>query len=240
MKNILDLGCGTGDLIRRLHKEKKDCNLYGIDFSSANIKTCIKKNKFGNVFFNVGVGENIEFEDNFFDEVYCMEVLEHVEDFDKTMKEIKRVLKDGRQLTLTVPLKKSEIILMTLNPNYFEQAGHHRFFSKDDILNELRTNKFDIKKYTAYNSIEHIYWAYAFKKGRNIISQLGVIDKKLPRIMRILVILLSREILTLRKSAKKPWHYMAISFLHIGYPFGLLLDKLYINKKQKIICINKK
>ena len=240
MRNILDLGCGTGDLIRRLHKEKKDCTFYGIDFSLDNIKNCISKNEFDNVFFNMGIGEKIEFEDNFFDEVYCMEVLEHVKDFEKTMQEIKRVLKKDGKLTLTVPIKKSETILIKLNPNYFYQVGHKRFFSKEDILNELKTYKFNIKKYTAYNSIEHIYWAYAFKRGRNIISQLGVINKKLPRIMRILVILLSREILTLRKSAKKPWHYLAILILHVGYPFGLLLDKLYINKKQKIVCINKK
>jgi len=240
MKNILDLGCGIGDLIRCLHKEKKDCNFYGIDISSDNIKTCIKKNEFDNVFFNVGVGENIEFEDDFFDEIYCMEVLEHVTDFEETINEIKRVLKKDGRLTLTVPLKESEIILMKLNPNYFEQAGHNRLFSKEDILNELKTHKFEIKKYTAYNSIEHIYWAYAFKKGRNIVNQLGVIDKKFSKIMNILVILFSREILVLRKSAKRPWHYLAILILHVGYPFGLLLDKMCINKKQKIVCINKK
>jgi ubiquinone/menaquinone biosynthesis C-methylase UbiE len=173
MKNILDLGCGSGDLIRHLNKEKKDCNFYGIDFSSENIKTCISKNKFDNIFFKQGVGEKLEFEDDFFEEVYCMEVLEHVDSFEKTINEIKRVLKKGGKLTLTVPLKKSEIILMKLNPNYFEQAGHNRFFSKEDILNALKIHKFKMEKYTAYNSIEHIYWAYAFKKGRNIISQLG-------------------------------------------------------------------
>jgi len=240
VKNILDVGCGSGDLIRRLHKEKKDCNFYGIDISPKNIMTCISRNEFDNVFFKEGKGEKIEFKDDLFDEIYCTEVLEHVKDFHKTMKEIKRVLKNEGKLTLTVPIKESELILLKLNPNYFKQAGHHRFFSKEDILNELKIHKFEVEKYVAYNSIEHIYWAYAFKRGRNIISQLGVIDKKLPRIMRILVILLSREILTLRKGTTNPLHYLAIYLLHIGYPFGLLLDKLYINKKQKIVCINKK
>ena len=239
-KNILDVGCGSGDLIRRLHKENKDWNFYGIDISSENIKTCRSKNEFNNIFFKEGRGEKLEFEDNLFDEIHCTEVLEHVEDFNKTMKEIKRVLKNGGKLTLTVPIKESELILLTLNPKYFEQAGHHRFFSKEDILNELKRYKFEVTKYVAYNSIEHIYWAYAFKRGRNLISQLGIIDKKLPRIMRILVILLSREILTLRKGTKNLLHYLAICLLHVGYPFGLLLDKLHINKKQKVVCINRK
>ena len=238
VKNILDVGCGSGELIKRLHKKNKDYNFYGIDISSENIKTCISRNKFDNVFFKEGRGEELEFKDNLFDEIHCTEVLEHVENFEKTMKEIKRVLKDGGKLTLTVPIKESELILLKLNPNYFKQAGHHRFFSKEDILNELKKYGFQVKKYVAYNSIEHIYWAYAFKRGRNLISQLGVIDKKLPRIMRILVILLSREILTLRKGTKNLLHYCAICILHVGYPFGLLLDKLYINKKQKVVCIN--
>ena len=239
-KNILDVGCGSGDLIRLLHKEEKDCNFYGVDISSENIKTCRSRNEFDNVFFKKGKGEELKFKDNVFDEVYCTEVLEHVDDFNKTMKEIKRVLKNGGKLTLTVPIKESELVLLKFNPNYFKQAGHHRFFSKEDILNELKDYNFEVKKYVAYNSIEHIYWAYAFKRGRNLISQLGVIDKKLPRIMRILVILLSREILTLRKGTTNPLHYLAICLLHVGYPFGLLLDKLCINKKQKIVCINRK
>jgi len=240
VKNILDVGCGSGDLIRRLHKENKDCNFYGVDISSENIKVCKDRNKFDNVFFKEGKGEVLEFEDNLFDEVHCTEVLEHVEDFEKTMGEIKRVLKDGGKLTLTVPIKESEEILLKLNPDYFKQAGHHRFFSKKDILGELERYKFEITKYVAYNSIEHIYWAYAFKNGRNLVSQLGVIDRKLPRIMRLLVVLLSREILTLRKGTKNLLHYIAICLLHVGYPFGLLLDKLYINKKQKVVCVNRK
>ena len=44
IKNILDVGCGSGELIRHLHKEEKDCNFYGIDISSENIKSCIITN----------------------------------------------------------------------------------------------------------------------------------------------------------------------------------------------------
>ena len=41
MKRILDIGCGTGDLIRSLHDERKNCDFYGIDPSSENIKMCM-------------------------------------------------------------------------------------------------------------------------------------------------------------------------------------------------------
>lgn len=239
MKKILDIGCGSGELINSLNNKERS-EIWGIDISSENINKCIKNNKYKNTFFKIGVGEKLEFKEDYFDEIYCMEVLEHVNNLEKTIHEIKRVLKGNGKLTISVPLKDSEVILGKLNPDYFKQIGHKRFFSKQDIIRILKENKFKIKKYTAYNSIEHIYWRYAFKKGRKITSQLGVIDKKLPRIMRILVMALSREIVQLRKNTKNPIHYIAILILHLGYPFGLLLDSICTNKKQKVSCINKK
>jgi len=240
MKKILDLGCGTGELIRLIEKEEANSKIFGIDYSKKNILTCNLKNNKKNISFKVGVAEKIPFKKNYFDEVYCIEVLEHVKDLEKSLKEIKRVLKNRGKLILSVPLKESEVILKKFNPNYPKQIGHNRFFSKEDLKKILSKNKFIIKGYLAYNSIEHLYWAHAFKKGRFITSQLGVINKKLPFYWRLMVIMFSREIVNLRKSTKNPLNYLIILILHLGYPFGLIMDKILINKKQKVICINKK
>ena len=43
-KNILDIGCGDGELLRNLEKKNK-CNCYGIDFSQNLIKIARKKSK---------------------------------------------------------------------------------------------------------------------------------------------------------------------------------------------------
>ncbi len=48
-KNILDIGCGDGELLRTLKKKKK-CNCYGIDFSENLIKIAKKKSKNINYF----------------------------------------------------------------------------------------------------------------------------------------------------------------------------------------------
>ena len=48
-KNILDIGCGDGKLLRVL-KEKKNCNCYGIDFSENLIDVAKKKSKNINYF----------------------------------------------------------------------------------------------------------------------------------------------------------------------------------------------
>ena len=43
-KNVLDIGCGDGELLRNLEKKNK-CNCYGIDFSQNLIKIARKKSK---------------------------------------------------------------------------------------------------------------------------------------------------------------------------------------------------
>lgn len=43
-KNVLDVGCGDGELLRNL-KKKKQCNCYGIDFSQNLIRVAQKKSK---------------------------------------------------------------------------------------------------------------------------------------------------------------------------------------------------
>ena len=43
-KNVLDVGCGDGELLRKL-KKKKQCNCYGIDFSQNLIRVAQKKSK---------------------------------------------------------------------------------------------------------------------------------------------------------------------------------------------------
>ena len=43
-KNVLDIGCGEGELLRNLKKKNK-CNCYGIDFSQKLIKIAKQKSK---------------------------------------------------------------------------------------------------------------------------------------------------------------------------------------------------
>jgi ubiquinone/menaquinone biosynthesis C-methylase UbiE len=52
----------------------------------------------------IGGIENNPFENNNFDLVLCLEVLEHIENYQGAIKEIYRILKDGGRLLLTVPL----------------------------------------------------------------------------------------------------------------------------------------
>jgi SAM-dependent methyltransferase len=91
---ILDFGCGDGNLERFIYDFFTNCKYYGIDVSKASIEKAnmLKKR---NSKFELFDGENIPFQDNYFDIIIVANVFHHI-DFkfhNKILKEIYRVLK---------------------------------------------------------------------------------------------------------------------------------------------------
>jgi ubiquinone/menaquinone biosynthesis C-methylase UbiE len=240
MKKVLDVGCGTGNLLNYLAKRKKQSLFWGVDVEKEIIERA-EKNKFSNrETFKVTDAKKLPFEDNFFDEVYCHEVLEHVGDLDETLNEIKRILKSKGKFRITVPIKESEMILIKYNKEYPAQVGHRRFFSKEKIQRVLREKGFKIKFYETSNSIEHIFWKNIFKRGGKIINQLGEVDKRPSKIMRVSSLALSRDIFYNKDQTKNKYYKFIMNFFILSYPIIFLLDLILLNKKQKIICTNEK
>ena len=156
------------------------------------------------------------------------------------LSEIKRVLKKDGKLKITVPLEESEKILIKYNKNYPNQVGHRRFFSRKKIEEILKNKGFKIKFYMACNSIEHLFWQNIFKKGGKIINQLGELDKRPSRIVRISSLALSREIFYNKNQTKNKYYKFIMNFFILLYPITLLLDSILLNKKQKLVAINEK
>lgn len=97
---ILDAGCGTGELTKRI--AKKCFKIIGIDISRSAIAIA-KKKASKNCKFKYGNIEKLEFPDNYFDKVICVETLEHLLKPKIVLREFKRVLKSEGQLVLCVP-----------------------------------------------------------------------------------------------------------------------------------------
>ena len=93
--NFLDLGCGDSPY-RFLLNEKT--NIYhGIDIIDS---TKFDYSRTDILHFD---GLNIPFEDNYFDNLICTEVLEHVLEFQSLVNEVHRVLKPGGSALFTIP-----------------------------------------------------------------------------------------------------------------------------------------
>ncbi len=97
VKTVLEVGCGNGQLINKLHKGGFDC--YGVDVSEEGLKYVKCKKKLMNA-------DYLYFKDNSFDLVICSDVLEHLslEVYKKTLDELMRVSK--KYILITTPYKQ--------------------------------------------------------------------------------------------------------------------------------------
>jgi 2-polyprenyl-6-hydroxyphenyl methylase / 3-demethylubiquinone-9 3-methyltransferase len=94
-KKVLDIGCGGGILAEEF--ALIGCQIIGIDPSASSLATArAHAQQAGlDIDYRVGSGEDLPFADESFEIVYCSDVLEHVNDLEKVISEIRRVLKPG-------------------------------------------------------------------------------------------------------------------------------------------------
>ncbi|WP_297555911.1 ubiquinone/menaquinone biosynthesis methyltransferase [Thermococcus sp.] len=99
---ILDVACGTGDMIRcmmkRLEKRGVPARFYGLDCSERMLEIAKKKVPFAEL--KVGNAEDIPFPEGSFDLVSVAFGLRNFSEREKTISEIHRVLKQGGILLL--------------------------------------------------------------------------------------------------------------------------------------------
>jgi len=94
---VLDLGCGTGELLAHLQKHK-GCTGYGVELDDANVLACAQRGV--NVIqLNLEEGLSI-FEDQSFDVVLQLETLQHLRNTEAMLRETARV---GRMGVVSFP-----------------------------------------------------------------------------------------------------------------------------------------
>ena len=97
---IMDAGCGHGAITDELLK-KGATNIIGVDGSEERIKNySLKYENTSYIKSEISKLENLPFEDNTFDKIFCRFVLHHVTGPSKILNEYKRVLKKGGLLVL--------------------------------------------------------------------------------------------------------------------------------------------
>jgi 2-polyprenyl-6-hydroxyphenyl methylase/3-demethylubiquinone-9 3-methyltransferase len=94
-RRLLDVGCGGGYLCEEFAKTGFDVT--GIDLSQNTLRAAREHATQSSLRINYeeGRAEAIPFSDSSFDYVSCCDVLEHVDDINKAISEIARVLKPG-------------------------------------------------------------------------------------------------------------------------------------------------
>ena len=93
-QRALDLGCGTGEMMKMLLQSDDQRELYGIDLSEKMLSVAEGKLS-GKVQLVLGDSEHLPFVDNFFDVVYCNDSFHHYPAPENVIREVQRVLKPG-------------------------------------------------------------------------------------------------------------------------------------------------
>jgi ubiquinone/menaquinone biosynthesis C-methylase UbiE len=137
---ILDIGCGTGQLMKELEAYG---TVTGIDISERAVAYCKERG----LSPDVGSADKLPYPDNFFDTVVIMDVLEHLENDSLGAQELLRVLKTGGTAIITVPA------FMFLWSVTDELSNHYRRYTRKELVNLLQKNGLIIKRTTYFNTL---------------------------------------------------------------------------------------
>ncbi|TSC88529.1 MAG: type 11 methyltransferase [Microgenomates group bacterium Gr01-1014_7] len=110
---VLDLGCGDGYYSYLLSSFSP--KITGIDNHVAAIESAKRQVRKKNVRFIIGDAEKLPFPENSFDKIVMSEIIEHVKDDIRVLKEARRVLKPGGILVLTTPNKNYPFLWDPIN-----------------------------------------------------------------------------------------------------------------------------
>jgi len=143
---ILDIGCGIGHSLDYLSQFSK--NLVGID---TDLISLLYAQKTTQASYVLTKAEKLPFKDNTFDKIISFNVLEHIENDKKVVKEIKRVSKDKAEILIWVPSLEGLRTDSELKKLMHEQeSGHEKHFRDGyymkDLKNLLTENKIKIIK----------------------------------------------------------------------------------------------
>ena len=146
---VLDIGCGSGLNVKRLHEKSSKAKTYGIDYSSTSVETAKTLNreevKQGSVDIIKANVQEMPFEDERFDIVTAFETVYFWPTIVESFREVKRILKPQGQFC----------IIMDANGIYddelkeIEKQENCKFYTDEELTIYLKEAGFS--KITIYN-----------------------------------------------------------------------------------------
>ena len=143
---VLDMGCGGGRhafaLYRRgAHVTALDMDAAELEDVSAMFAAMAQEGEApegASAAAVRGTAYGLPFADATFDRVVCSEVLEHLHEDSRAMRELTRVLKPGGLMAVTVPRWGPELVCWALSSAYHEaEGGHVRIYRGSELTRRL-------------------------------------------------------------------------------------------------------
>ncbi len=130
-KRVLDVGCGVISVINVI--KESSAEFYGIDTLMDEYKKLYVLD--GTVHWSSGRGEEIPFEDGWFDIVFCTNIIDHADEPGRVAGELFRILRPGGNLVLTVDIFQHE---------EGRDPAHPHAFTSGYVDNLLAQNGFEV------------------------------------------------------------------------------------------------
>ena len=145
---MLDAGSGDGNninfLLNFFASRKIKIKLTALDYNKVRLE---RLRKIKNINIEYGNILNIKHPKEKFDFILCSHVIEHIENCDDALKELKRVLKKDGFLILSVPNEGcllSQIRNNILQRKILKYTDHKHFFTKNSLLTLTKKAGFNL------------------------------------------------------------------------------------------------
>jgi len=185
-EKILDIACGDGELSLRI--AAKGGEVHGIDMSVQGIASAKRLAGIAKIKceFAVGDAERLPYQDGFFDKVVCSSSLEHFKDDAQSLSEMKRVLKPGGRVILTVD-SFTYPIAPALKEHHRKMCAVEHYYTREDMAGALQNagltmsrsenlltsglTSFFIKFWIKYNRLNNLFILIAFLSPLLLLSE---------------------------------------------------------------------
>jgi ubiquinone/menaquinone biosynthesis C-methylase UbiE len=137
-QRVLEVGFGSG--VTFLNLSDKYEEIYGIDLTAeAEAVSAVFKKKQIKTNLQNGNVMSMPYEDNYFDTVLLISILEHLKPADQQLafQEIRRVLKPGGQVVYGVPIERGLMVIMFRLLGY--DIREHHFSTEKDVLSAAQS-----------------------------------------------------------------------------------------------------
>ncbi|MFZ5835415.1 MAG: class I SAM-dependent methyltransferase [Pseudomonadota bacterium] len=165
---VLDLGCGEGRHLHALYYAKR-LHAVGIDLGYADMLKArqaleqypdLESNPQRICSLAQASALALPFPDGCFDVVLCSEVLEHIPDYQSALDEVRRVLKPGGTLAVSVPRTWPEWICWQLSPGGYANSpgGHIRIFRSGVLRRDIERRGMRFTRRHWAHGLHSPYW----------------------------------------------------------------------------------
>lgn len=143
-KDILDLGCGEGITLEKILRRFPERNILGMDYAEEKVRICREHQ----LPARLGSAYALDLGDHSWDCCLLLEVIEHLEEPEKALREVHRVLRKGGLFLLIFPhdwLFKAARLGFLKFKEAFAPSGHVKQWTPGEMRRTLQGVGFEVQ-----------------------------------------------------------------------------------------------